>query len=127
MKVIYRSLVRGAAGFIPKSVDSKTMLDAIQTTLQTGMFIPDELEGPLNAFRRDYDAYASKLSDKQLDVLAFVAQGLNNTEIAAKLFLSRHAVKYHLTHIFEVFQVNNRADCAAKAQLFGLLEPSLDE
>ena len=125
IRVIYQSLAQGAAGFVPKSVDSKTMLQAIEQTLQTGTYIPKNLEAPLNTFRETYESLMSCLSEKQQQVLLFMSEGLTNAQIAEKLFLSRHAVKYHLSHIFELLGVSNRADCINKAKSLGLLGVSL--
>lgn len=125
VKVIYRSLSEGAAGFVPKSVDSKTMLLAIEQTLKTGTYIPQELEMPLNAFRENFERVSKSLSDKQQQVLLYVSQGLTNAEIAEKLFLSRHAVKYHLSHLFDVLDAANRVQCIENAKSAGLLGISL--
>ena len=121
VKIIYRSLSQGAAGFVPKSVDSQTMLLAIEQTLQTGTYLPQNLEAPLSAFRLEYEGLLSSLSDKQVSVLEFIAEGLTNAEVAEKVFLSRHAVKYHLSQIFEVLGVNSRQECIEKAKTLGLI------
>ncbi len=121
VRVIYRGLSQGAAGFVPKSVDSKSMLAAIEMTLENGVYIPEELQMPLNAFKQEYEALMAVLTERQLQILIFLNEGLTNAQMAERLFLSRHAVKYHLSHLFEALRVNSRADCIEKAKAAGLL------
>lgn len=63
------------------------------------------------------------LSERELEVLALIAQGLNNREAAAKLFISEATVKTHLVHIYTKLQVNDRAAAVAAAYERGLLLP----
>ena len=126
VKLIYKGLDLGAAGFVSKSVDSSTMLSAIEKTLKQGVYLPKELELSLKTFQLNYDAVVSQLSDKQLEVVRLLGLGLTNAAIAEKLFISRHAVKYHLTHIFEVFAVDGRQACLEKALSLGLVSDSLN-
>jgi len=61
------------------------------------------------------------LSDRELEVLQSVAEGLTNREIASKLFLSPHTVKAHTRSIYGKLNVHNRTQAVARAQALGLL------
>jgi LuxR family maltose regulon positive regulatory protein len=61
------------------------------------------------------------LSDRELEVLRLIAQGLTNQEIAQRLFLSLHTVKWHAGNIFGKLGVKNRARAVAKARALGLM------
>lgn len=63
------------------------------------------------------------LSERELEVLALIAQGLNNREAATRLFISEATVKTHLIHIYTKLQVNDRAAAVAAAYERGLLIP----
>ena len=61
------------------------------------------------------------LSDRELDVLRLIAQGLTNREISQKLFLALDTIKGHNRVIFEKLQVQNRTEAVARARELGLL------
>jgi LuxR family transcriptional regulator, maltose regulon positive regulatory protein len=61
------------------------------------------------------------LSDRELEVLRLIDQGLSNSEIAAKLVLSTGTVKVHSHNIFSKLGVNNRTQAVSKARALGLI------
>jgi len=63
------------------------------------------------------------LADREREVLGLVAQGLSNSEIAQKLFLSESAVKPHLKRIFYTMGLRDRAQAVILAYDVGLVEP----
>jgi len=66
------------------------------------------------------------LSNRELDVLALVARGSSNRDIAARLFISEATVKTHLLHIYAKFGVNDRAAAVATGFERGLLPRLVD-
>jgi DNA-binding NarL/FixJ family response regulator len=60
------------------------------------------------------------LTDREIEVLALVAQGYGNKQIAAELFISTNTVKRHLKSIFSKLDVNSRAAASAYATRVGL-------
>ena len=61
------------------------------------------------------------LSDRELEVLRLVAQGLSNTEISQRLYLALSTVKGHNMRIFDKLQVQNRTEAVVRARELGLL------
>ena len=61
------------------------------------------------------------LSERELEVLQLIAEGLPNKEIAAKLYLSLNTVKAHTRTIYSKLDVNSRIQAAAKARALGLI------
>ena len=55
------------------------------------------------------------ITEQQKQLLQMVADGLTNKEIAAQLFVTDRTVKTYLTELYEIFQVNNRAQAIAYA------------
>lgn len=66
-------------------------------------------------------ALIDPLSDRELEVLHLIADGLSNTEISEKLFLSLSTVKGHNLRIFNKLLAKNRTDAVARARELGLL------
>jgi LuxR family maltose regulon positive regulatory protein len=61
------------------------------------------------------------LSERELEVLCLIAEGLSNQEIAQRLFISLHTVKWHTGNIYGKLGVKNRTQAVAKARSLGIL------
>jgi LuxR family transcriptional regulator, maltose regulon positive regulatory protein len=64
---------------------------------------------------------AEPLSDRELEVLRLIAQGLSNREISGRLFLALDTVKGHNRKIFSKLLVQRRTEAVARARELGLL------
>lgn len=62
------------------------------------------------------------LSDRELEVLHYLATGMSNQAIADRLFVSLAAVKWHARNIYGKLEVNNRTGAVARARELGILE-----
>ena len=63
-----------------------------------------------------------ELTEREKEVLYFLVQGLNNTQIAGKLMVSIHTVKAHVCSIFAKLNVTGRVQAAVKAIKLGLIK-----
>ena len=63
-----------------------------------------------------------QLTPREFDVLEHLADGLTNREIAAKLGISHHTVKFHLTSLMDKLDVHSRTEAVTKASRLGILE-----
>ena len=61
------------------------------------------------------------LSERELEILQLVAEGLTNREIASRLYLSLNTVKAHTRNIYGKLGVNNRTQAAARGRALGIL------
>jgi two-component system response regulator DesR len=61
------------------------------------------------------------LSEREREVIALIATGSTNREIAERLFLSPHTVKEYVSGIYRKLDVRNRAEAVKRAQRLGLL------
>ena len=67
------------------------------------------------------DALIEPLTERELEVLRLVAQGLSNREISERLFLALSTVKGHTRRIFDKLQVQRPTEAVARARELGLL------
>jgi DNA-binding NarL/FixJ family response regulator len=104
----------GAAGFLPKSSDTRVLLGALELMLSGGVYMPPFLLEPAATGTQPV-----LLTPRQQDVLACLVQGQANKEIARTLGLSLPTVKAHLVAIFRALRVKNRAQAVLAGQ--GLL------
>jgi DNA-binding CsgD family transcriptional regulator len=65
--------------------------------------------------------FAESLTKRELEVLALVAKGLTNREIAQKLIITPGTAKVHISNIYSKLSVNRRVQAVAKAQEMGIL------
>jgi NarL family two-component system response regulator LiaR len=68
------------------------------------------------------------LSDREVEILELVVQGMSNSEIGDQLFISRSTVKNHISSIFGKLHADSRAEAAAIAVQYGIARlPDKDE
>lgn len=111
--IIKHCLEMLAAGFVHKSCGSKKLIKAINSVISTGFYLEESIKQQLEQLTAPTPKIfnSSQLTQKEKKILGYLEQGCSNKEIAEKLFISPHTVKYHLANIFEKLQVKNRAEC----------------
>ncbi|MEQ9091575.1 MAG: LuxR C-terminal-related transcriptional regulator [Balneola sp.] len=63
-----------------------------------------------------------RISERELEVLELVAQGLSNKQISEKLFVSINTTKTHLSHLYEKLEVKRRTQAVEKAKSLNIIE-----
>ena len=121
-----RDAVRaGAAGYLLKDVSKDELIDAIRQVATGGAFIESQmLKGMLSEMKPSGQAApaAKNLTKRESEILALVAEGMSNREIAEKLVLSPETVKSHVAAILEKLNVSDRTQAAIYAVRHGLVE-----
>jgi two-component system response regulator DesR len=100
----------GASGFVSKDWDAAEVAQAVR---RVGL--------GMTMFAAKADQPAPLLSPRERDVLALIAGGSTNREIAEDLYLSPHTVKEHTSALYRKLQARNRAEAVRRAQRIGLL------
>jgi DNA-binding NarL/FixJ family response regulator len=125
--IAQRTLAHGAAAFIAKSAALPTIIDALQTILQGGVWIaPDVVPvagGRGNSVNPDEAAAARRvasLTPQQFRVLSMLCSGQSNKRIALQLQVSEATVKAHMTAILEKMGAENRTQAVLIAQRLAL-------
>lgn len=68
-----------------------------------------------------FNSQYEQLTNRELEILNLVAQGLSNREIAEQLFVSRCTVESHIKHIYRKLSVTKRTQAVSTARTLGLL------
>jgi DNA-binding NarL/FixJ family response regulator len=121
---VYEAVKSGATGYMLKNTGLEELVKGIKEVLKGGATLhPDAQAQLLKEYvfmaRRNNDTYG--LSDREIEVLQLLADGMSNKEIAAKLFISTQTVKTHIAHIFEKLGVSDRTEAVASALRRGLV------
>lgn len=116
---IVQGLRAGARGYLLKDTDRQTLYAAIRAAARGESLLPPAVAARLVA--RLESPAPSPLSDREQQVLALLAAGKRNQEIAERLVITERTVKAHVTSIFNKLGVNSRAEAIAVALREGLL------
>jgi len=123
---LFEAVKRGASGYLLKNLQVAELLSLLQTLemgeppLSPGLAarLLEEFARQENEKKADVSAgheFNGRLTERQIEVLNLVAQGMSYKEIGAALELSTRTIKYHMNRIMELLQVENRAQAIAYA------------
>jgi DNA-binding NarL/FixJ family response regulator len=127
---IFDALRTGAAGYLLKDVASARLVEAIRATARGESILEPSVAAKVIAeFTRvssmvpsaQMERLVEPLSERELEILALIARGASNKEIADQLFIAEGTVKNHVTHILGKLGVRDRTQAALKARELGLL------
>jgi len=113
---IISALGAGVHGYIPKSLPSAEIANAIKTILEGGIYVPPALgrREPDIVNKPNESLEADKLTSRQKEVLAELLKGRASKEIARALNIAEGTVKIHLAAIYRALGVRTRAEAIAK-------------
>lgn len=113
---IARAFQAGAMGYLLKCTPQEEIVNAVFTLHQNKRYIPDSIaQRLLGAIGRE------KPSERELEVLALVAIGLSNKEIAQRLFISDKTARNHVANCLVKLGANDRTEAATTAITRGLI------
>ena len=120
---VLRAILLGASGYLLKSARVKEIVDGIRlvhnggATLDSSVakFLLQNLQS-----RLPKESLNMGLSDRELEILKLLSEGLVKKEIAEKLEIGYSTVDTHVSHIYEKLHVNNAPSAVGKAYRLGL-------
>lgn len=127
---VFDGLRAGAVGYLLKDVPSEKLVEAIRAAAEGKSFLQPSVAAKVVAEFARLTAVAptrtaqplvEPLSERELEILALVANGLSNKEIAAELYIAEGTVKNHVTNILSKLGVRDRTQAVLKAKDIGLL------
>ncbi len=124
---VLRAILLGASGYLLKSARVKEIIDGIRlvhnggATLDSSVakFLLQNLQS-----RLPKETLNMGLSDRELEILKLLSEGLVKKEIAEKLEIGYSTVDTHVSHIYEKLHVNNAPSAVGKAYRLGLFSKS---
>ncbi len=119
-ELIFQALQAGASGYILKQVGNQSLIDALDAVRKgRAMLDPVVTQRVIDHVRHTNNerqaAAFNVLSNREMEVLAHVAQGKSNVEIATELTLSEKTVRNHVSAILSKLGLNNRVEAATYA------------
>jgi DNA-binding NarL/FixJ family response regulator len=123
---LFDAIRSGASGYLLKDVPPKDLLEAIKGTAIGKSYVDPNVAKKLLA---DYahrpvpepPPTSFQLSERELDILRLLAQGLNNFDIAQQLYLTEGTVRNYTSEIFKKLGVTDRTQAALAAFRYGLV------
>jgi DNA-binding NarL/FixJ family response regulator len=125
--LLFDAIAAGAAGYVLKQIGSDELVRAIETVGRGEALLDPSLTRRVlarvrEAARKEAFAAFSDLTEQELRVLALIAEGKTNREIAESLYLGEGTVRNYVSNILGKLGVSNRAEAAAYAVEHNLKE-----
>jgi len=127
---VFPALRAGAVGYLLKDATASRLVEAVQAAARGESVLQPSVATKLIARVSQLpdppavprpQPLVDPLTERELDVLRAVADGLSNREAAALLFLSEGTVKNHVTNVLAKLGVRDRTQAALRARALGLL------
>ena len=128
---VFEAIRAGASGFLLKDVQPSQLVDAIRVVAAgEALLAPTVTRRLLDRFAdtlpegdRPPPAGLESLTERELEVLKLLAQGLSNAELAERLFLSETTVKSHISSVLRKLRLRDRVQAVVLAYEAGLVRP----
>jgi len=127
--VLWSALDAGASGFVLKDATAEDILRATQVIAAGGAWLDSAVTNKvIEQYRRqrpaaNHNTELDCLTAREHEVLVLIAEGLLNSEIAEKLFVSDATIKSHISHIFRKLDLRDRAAAIVLAYDKGIVRP----
>ncbi|ACL76211.1 response regulator [Ruminiclostridium cellulolyticum] len=118
---LFKTLQLGCEGYVLKDAESSVLIEAIRNVYRDQTYIQPNMTGELvKEFNRvtlyEQDkSIINNLTNREVEVLKLIAEGMINKEIAKALYISEKTVKNHISNIFKKLDVNDRTQAAIYA------------
>lgn len=117
-QIAEQALEAGAAGFVPKTLSAKSMINAVKFMAMGEQYAPIDFMTATET--EEIHPLAEKLSPRERQVLKGLTEGKSNKEIARDLEISEPTVKLHMKTLYRKLEVTNRTQAALAAREAGL-------
>jgi two-component system, NarL family, response regulator LiaR len=123
---VFPTLEAGAFSYLLKTASASEIVRAINKAVQGETIIePKVANKMLNRFRTSERKPHDDLTERELDVLKCLGEGMTNQEISEDLFIGVKTVKTHVSNILSKLSVSDRTQAAVYANRNGILKPKV--
>ena len=122
-ELVQGAIQAGAIGYLTKGANKTEIAEAIRAAYAGETALSPEATQALIQATKAPKNPGTDLTKRQREVLKLMVAGLNNNEIGEQLFLSPSTVSYHVSEILSKLGASNRAEAAALAVQYHLVEP----
>ena len=120
--LVQAALKAGAISYLLKNVSAEELAKAIQAAHAGRPTLAPEAAQVLIKAATDPGSSGPGLTDRELDILRLMVDGLSNPDMAKKLFVSRSTVKFHVSNILMKLGASSRTEAVSMAIHEGLVE-----
>jgi DNA-binding NarL/FixJ family response regulator len=120
-----QALKFGAQGYLLKCATVTEMVEAVRRTAAGETMLSSRMASKLAAEFRNRDKTPPNLSSREMDVLLLVTEGLTDTNIGERLFITETTVRTHLRRLLDKLHLKNRVQAAAYAARLNLKDRQL--
>ncbi len=122
---VYEALQAGANGYVMKDAKPEELIAAIKAVTTGGSYfgaeVAQELVERVSGIPVRETELVEPLTDREMEVLSLLCQGMGNKEIAEELVVSVKTIKTHVSNILSKLNVNSRTQAAVYAMRHGLI------
>lgn len=118
LSFIEKMMNNGASGYVLKNATQEELIEAIERVMEGQLFLSNEVA---SIIKKGTDSKIPVITRREKEVLGLIADGLTNSEIAEKLFISTTTVDTHRKSLLTKFDVKNTATLIRSAMQFQLI------
>ncbi|PEX94276.1 response regulator [Bacillus cereus] len=126
-ELIFEALEQGASGYLLKDMETDAIAQAILTVYSGGAVLPQDITAQIvkelkktKVVEYTPPKQLEQLTEREIDVLGEIGLGLNNKEIAEKLFITEGTVKNHVSNLISKLELRDRTQAAIYAVRYGV-------
>lgn len=129
-ELIFEALEQGASGYLLKDMETDAIVQAILTVHAGGAVLSQDITAQIvkelkrtkvvKISEQNQPKQVEQLTEREIDVLREIGLGLNNKEIAEKLFITEGTVKNHVSNLISKLELRDRTQAAIYAVRYGI-------
>ncbi len=130
-ETVLAAIMAGAIGYITKNVRRSELVDALHTAARGDSQLDPRVVAPLleqlRSVSQEKVRHDGGLTAREQEVLALIAEGITNRQIAERLVISEHTARNHVGNILGKLGFTSRAEAAVYATRLGLKHPNAEQ